>query len=157
MKHGAYLGNVHLQISFHKEDYVPLSCNKRWQWGEGKEQAPRVGGVSTRAEGQRGQVAFHRPWELLRGAGCSSGVRCVLCVCTMELNHEWSTSLELQNCTKMYFGVILQRDGWKRPFMVDLSIWPMLLLKAWEGWVGTGQACRSSFNSFSKSRLGLGV
>lgn len=80
------------KLVFIKQDYVQLSCNKRWQLGGGKEQASWIGGwiggVSTRAEGQRGQVAFHRPWELIRAAGCLSGVRHVLCVCTL-----WSSTV----------------------------------------------------------------
>lgn len=88
----------------------------------------------------RGQVSFSGPWEILRSEGCSRGVRHAMYGCTVELEHEWSFSLNPWKCAKRYSGASLGHAEKETHLMVDPSKRPVILPKALGGWAGSRRA-----------------
>lgn len=62
-------------------------------------------------------------------------------------------SLNPPKCAKGYCVVSPQLSDQERPLMVDLSRWPVLLLKALGVWPGTCQAHSSELSALLESRL----
>lgn len=68
-----------------------MSCFPMTEKGSREKVSKRFCGFEVFSPGKkmhRGQVSFSSPSEILRGEGCSCGVRRAVYICTAELDHE---------------------------------------------------------------------